>query len=433
MSSGKKIMKGIFKKVIILGSILFATQASACFPPEVPPTKWDYFNNADVVFVGDIYSTTVRDGQNQTETYAKIYAKNELGINLRKETLVIYSDSSPDDCGYDKSFFSKGSIILFGKVDQDGNIYTDKLSGTKTFDTYDDAVVYYAENYADDTCEGSYVGYFYDENSDACFESRVQGCAKRYSDTFLQTRSECEAKFVKNELPNSCNDDVLQCQNGVTLKRVPPSCSFPKCEEYVPPVVEEDPWDGKIICTRDLKRCPDGSYVSRVGSACEFAACPYYAEPETCNNDTKICPDGSTVKRSGAFCNFQECGTVKPVEIGEERCDVLWTGYKYDSEKKLCLEANIRGCQNTLFETKAECEDLNEVGGTEIEDTFTECDLSYVPVCGEINGVEETYTNRCLADQEGATFVGDGTCSQLNSTYTKVITKVVEWFRSLFR
>ncbi len=239
--------------------------------------------------------------------------------------------------------------------------------------------------------EDVFTAFAYRSNSNACFEFTYKGCRDLLEETVYDTKKSCEVENV---------------------------------------VEVEDVWDGKIICTRDLKRCDDGSYVSRVGSACEFAKCPFYAEPETCNNDKKRCEDGSFVKRSGPFCNFEECGS-NPVNEDEKRCDVIWTGYKYDQDKKTCVETNAKGCENPLYESVSLCEDENETEDQELNDNFTNCSLEYMPVCAELDGVEGTYTNKCLMKLEGATFVGDGTCGQVNSFYAKVINWISDFFSNL--
>ena len=190
-----------------------------------------------------------------------------------------------------------------------------------------------------------------------------------------------------------------------------------------------DVWDGKILCTRDLKRCEDGSFVSRFEPTCEFRACPVITGEVVCNQDVKRCSDGTSVKRVGPSCEFEQCGLVKPTDTGEQRCDTLWNGFKFDSDKGICIDTSIRGCENTLYESFQECNLDNEVQRQVVqEDNFTDCSLEFIPVCGDINGIQSTYTNNCLMEQEGAILVGEGTCSQVNSIYTKVINWILSFF-----
>ena len=92
------------------------------------------------------------------------------------------------------------------------------------------------------------------------------------------------------ECSNICATDVLECEDGSFVDRVPPECEFALC----PPVA----------CTADVFECPDGSFVGRAPPECAFEPCPDAVE---CTRDAQLCPDGSFVSRIPPNCEFAAC------------------------------------------------------------------------------------------------------------------------------
>lgn len=438
-------MKGLFKEVIkisfVFAVVFGATFSYACRPPFPEPSEGQKYYASDVVLVGKVKQSKFSGQELVTNIFVRNFAKTTPRVNTQDSYVDVFSSSSSSECGYTKGFDVDDGIIVMG-TEINGKIIINNYSGTLTFSSLNEAEKYYDDNFLnyvpEQPEEASCVNdvfnaFIYDESKNYCFESTFKGCRESSKATLYDSKQECDDANVKEDSTNVCNDNVLRCQDGTVLKRVPPTCAFPACPEFTPePEVDpEDIWDGKVLCTRDLKRCTDGSYVSRVEPSCEFAKCPVYSEPKTCNNDKKRCDDGTYVKRSGPFCNFEKCNSIKPTDTGEKRCETIWSGYKFNPEKKICSETNIRGCENTLYKTKQECEDENDTETEGIEDSFTNCPLDYIPVCGELDGKQDTYTNKCLMKLEGASLVGEGTCRELNSTYTKFVKWISKFFSDL--
>jgi hypothetical protein len=170
-----------------------------------------------------------------------------------------------------------------------------------------------------------------------------------------------------NNTSTSCPNERLVCDNGSTVGRTGPNCSFAACPTTTNSNINTvngtkrcsdgstvgmyetcyqtcsngvriletqscsifgttsntNTSTGNLVCARDLYTCSDGSYVSRSGPNCTFSQCPTGGSSTNyCTQEAFICPNGVGVFRSGPNCAFAACptttnnGTFKPADTG---------------------------------------------------------------------------------------------------------------------
>ena len=113
--------------------------------------------------------------------------------------------------------------------------------------------------------DGSFVGRIppYCE-FEPCSCSKNQDC---YHGTICD---EEEGKCVEDGEEKVCPLDVLECLDGSSVSRLPPSCNFGRCtcessrDCFRGICVEGRCSDRSVQCTLDVKECDDGSFVGRV-------------------------------------------------------------------------------------------------------------------------------------------------------------------------
>ena len=422
----------LVKKAILFFALAFSTLTFACTPPIENPTAWDYYTGANSIFIGTVYNSNQIDGSIVSSVTVNSVIKNTKNNLVVNERIDVVSKGSSNLCGYINPFFRNNVLLVFGNVDANADIEIKTYGGTREFPDLASADSYYVQNYVNDPfeCKQIYTGYVYEEEINQCIEASKTGCEASFSEVFLESKLECDEKYVKFEAAEvTCNDDIKVCRDGTELSRVPPFCGFEDCPVFEEPRIIEEV--ERVVCTTDIKQCSDGSWVSRLSPSCEFEECPV-GEPDLCNNDQKRCPDGSYVGRVAPHCSFDNCQldkqTSKNELSDEKKCDAIFSGYKFNEQEGYCYQTNIQACENSLFENKDSCELENGVVKDAIADDYTSCSLDYNPVCGIVLTEESTYVNECLMKEAGADLVKYGDCNNQEG----IIKRVINWFKNLF-